>query len=262
MRLIDVCAGYGAKDILTHIDAVVPHGRMVVLAGPNGSGKSTLLSAMARLLKPKSGSVCLDGQSIHKTPSRELARRLGILPQNPVLPDGLTVFDLVSRGRFPHQGFFRQWSAADDTAVENAMLLTGTLDLADRQVDLLSGGQKQRCWIAMAIAQDTDIMLLDEPTAFLDLRYQVEILDLLHDLTRNHGRTVVVVLHDLNCAMTYADLVFFLKDGRLAGDAIEPQHCTAELISSIFDIDVMPARHPQTGRPMFMPVSRTLAGRT
>ncbi|WP_417691062.1 ABC transporter ATP-binding protein [Roseibium sp.] len=260
LRLAKVCVDYGAENILKQIDAIVPEGRLIALAGPNGSGKSTLLSAMARLLKPNSGQVCLDGKSIHRISSRELARHLGILPQNPLLPEAITALDLVSRGRFPHQGVLRQWTPGDDHAIEEAMRLTGTLEFADRQVDQLSGGQRQRCWIAMAIAQETRIMLLDEPTAFLDLRYQIEILDLLHDLSRNHGRTIVVVLHDLNCVMSYADTIFFLKNGALAADPVEPRNCTPELVSEIFDIDVLAATHPQSDRPVFLPVSGRQAG--
>jgi iron complex transport system ATP-binding protein len=254
LLLDGICAGYGSKPVLTNICAAVPKGQMLALVGPNGSGKSTLLSTMARLMKPSDGHVCLDGKSVHAVPTRDLARKLGILPQNPVLPEGMRVFDLVSRGRFPHQGLFKQWSDADDIAVETAMRLTDTLQFAERQMDDLSGGQRQRCWIAMAIAQETGIVMLDEPTAFLDMRYQVEILDLLHDLTRNHGRTVIVVLHDLNCAITYADSILLLKDGRLVGDALSPTECTRELISRVFDIDVLAIQHPETGRPFFLPV--------
>jgi iron complex transport system ATP-binding protein len=250
-----VSAAYGAKAVLENIVASIPRGRMLALVGPNGSGKSTLLSTIARLMTPTAGQVCLDGKSVHRFPTKELAKRLGILPQNPVLPEGMRVFDLVARGRFPHQGLFKQWSEADETAVEAAMRMTDTLQFADRQVDDLSGGQRQRCWIAMAIAQETETILLDEPTAFLDMRYQVEILDLLHRLTRDHGRTVVVVLHDLNCAITYADQILFLKQGRLASDALAPSDCTPALISDVFGVKVLVARHPQTGRPFVMPVS-------
>lgn len=253
-----VSAGYGAKAVLDNICASIPRGEMLALVGPNGSGKSTLLSTIARLLTPTAGQVCLDGKSVHRLPTRELARRLGILPQNPVVPEGMRVFDLVARGRFPHQGLFKQWSAADEAAVETAMRMTDTLQFADRQVDDLSGGQRQRCWIAMAIAQETETILLDEPTAFLDMRYQVEILDLLHHLTRDHGRTVVVVLHDLNCAITYADRILFLKEGRLASDALAPSDCTPALISDVFDVEVLVAEHPRTGRPFVMPVSRRM----
>ncbi|MGU3401366.1 ABC transporter ATP-binding protein [Brucellaceae bacterium D45D] len=256
LRIERMSAGYGAKVILHEIHTNLISGQFIALVGPNGSGKSTLLSAMARLIRPTSGQVCLDGKSVHKMPTRYLARKLGILPQNPILPEGLRVFDLVMRGRFPHQGFLRQWSEVDEQAVEMAMRLTNTLQFADTQVDDLSGGQKQRCWIAMAIAQQTDIIMLDEPTTFLDMRYQVEILDLLEDLTQRHNRTVIVVLHDLNSAIAYADKILFLKDGKLVGDAITPAECKGELISQVFDIDVLVAEHPQTGRPFILPVGR------
>lgn len=244
---------YGRTLIVDGVSFGVPAGRMTALVGPNGSGKSTLLSAMARLLTPAGGSILLDGTSIHQMPTKMVARRLGILPQNPLLPEGLTVFDLVSRGRYPHQGLLRQWSPADQSAVEKALAMTGTIEFADQPVDRLSGGQRQRCWIAMAIAQETDIILLDEPTTYLDLRYQVEILDLLQDLTRRHGRTVVAVLHDLNFALHYADTVLFLKDGRVRGSITDRQACTPALINDVFEIDVVMATHPQTGYPLFVP---------
>lgn len=255
-----LCAGYRDKDVLHDIEARIPQGQMIALVGPNGSGKSTLLSAMARLISPASGQVCLEGKSVHRMPTRDLAKKLGILPQNPAVPEGMQVFDLVSRGRFPHQGLFKQWTKTDEQAVETAMRLTGTLEFAHRQVDDLSGGQRQRCWIAMAIAQETQTILLDEPTAFLDMRYQVEILDLLQMLTRRHGRTVVVVLHDLNSAIAYADTILFLKNGRLVGDPVVPGDCSAQLISDVFDIDVVAANHPLTGRPFMMPAGPKRAG--
>lgn len=176
-----------------------------------------------------------------------------MLPQSPLLPDGLTVFELVSRGRYPWQNFMRQWSAEDEEAVHDALRMTGTLEFAHLPVDSLSGGQRQRCWIAMALAQQTATILLDEPTTFLDLRYQVDILELLHDLTRLHGRTVVVVLHDLNFAVNYADTVVFLRQGRLEGVIREGEHCTPALIKAVFDVDVQMSVNPLTGKPFFMP---------
>ncbi|GGF68786.1 ABC transporter [Azorhizobium oxalatiphilum] len=249
----DLAAGYGRHAVLDGVSLDVAAGRFTALVGPNGSGKSTLLSAMSRLLAPMRGVVTLDGKAIHRMPTKALARELGILPQNPLQPEGLSVFDLVSRGRYPHQGLLRQWSDADEAAVERAMRLTGTLEFARRPVDDLSGGQRQRCWIAMAIAQETQTILLDEPTAFLDLRYQVEILDLLHDLTLNHGRTIVAVLHDLNLAVSYADTVVFLKDGAIRGTASPPADCTPALIRDVFGIEVLMVPHPETGGPVFIP---------
>ncbi|KAA9000508.1 ABC transporter ATP-binding protein [Affinibrenneria salicis] len=251
---VNLSAGYGKTLIIDDITLTLPPGKMTVLVGANGSGKSTLLSTLARLLKPFSGSVLLDGKAIHEMPTKQVARRLGILPQTPLLPEGLTVFELVSRGRFPHQNFLHQWSSADEQAVGQAMRLTGTQDFAHLPVDSLSGGQRQRCWIAMALAQETDIILLDEPTAWLDLRYQVDILELLHDLTRHHGRTVVVVLHDLNFAVNYADNLIFLKQGRIVGQVdADGESCSPALIKAVFDVDVQMSFNPVTRKPFFIP---------
>ncbi|MFS8039012.1 ABC transporter ATP-binding protein [Xanthobacter sp. AM11] len=253
LEVAALSAGYGHRMVVDDVTFTVPAGGMTALIGPNGSGKSTLLGAMARLLKPFAGAVRLDGRSIHQMPTRALARDLGILPQSPVVPEGLTVFDLVSRGRYPHQGFLRQWSDADDAAVEAAMRLTGTLGFARTPVEALSGGQRQRCWIAMAMAQETQVILLDEPTTFLDLRYQVEVLDLLRRLARGHGRTVVVVLHDLNMALAYADTVLCLKDGRIRGVVEGGAGLSPELVREIFGVAVLALENPETGRPVFVP---------
>lgn len=212
--LDNVSAGYHKKIIVDGVSFSVPTEKMTVLVGANGCGKSTLLSTIARILQPMGGSILLDGNAIHEQPTKALSRRLGILPQSPLLPEGLTVYELVSRGRFPWQNFIRQWSDADEQAVEEALKLTGTQEFAHLPVEKLSGGQRQRCWIAMVLAQKTPYILLDEPTTWLDLRYQVEILELLHDLTRHHGRTVVVVLHDLNFAVNYGDTLIFLRQGK------------------------------------------------
>ncbi|WP_394258278.1 ABC transporter ATP-binding protein [Xanthobacter autotrophicus] len=254
-------AGWGHKVVVDDVSFAVEAGRMTALIGPNGSGKSTLLSAMARLLKPLGGAVHLDGRSIHHLPTRALARDLGILPQSPLVPEGLTVFDLVSRGRYPHQGFLSQWSERDDAAVETAMRLTGTLDFARTPVEALSGGQRQRCWIAMAMAQETRVILLDEPTTFLDLRYQVEVLDLLHRLTREHGRTVVAVLHDLNMALAYADTVLCLKDGRIRAKVEDGAGLTPTQIADLFGVEVVAVENPRTGKPVFIPLAAVPEGR-
>ncbi|MEL1635024.1 ABC transporter ATP-binding protein [Klebsiella quasipneumoniae] len=246
-------AGYGQTLIVDDINLTIPSGKMTVLAGANGSGKSTLLSTIARMLKPLGGCVRLDGQAIHQMPTKAVSRQLGILPQSPLTPEGLTVFELVSRGRYPWQGLMRQWSDADELAVEEALRLTGTREFAHLPVDRLSGGQRQRCWIAMALAQQTATILLDEPTTWLDLRYQVDILELLQTLTREHGRTVVTVLHDLNFAVNYADLLVFLKQGRIAGTIRDNEVCSPELIKRVFDVDVQMSINPQTGKPFFMP---------
>ena len=248
-----LCAGYGRQVVVDGVSLTIPPGKMTVLAGPNGCGKSTLLSTIARLLAPLGGSARLDGKAIHSQPTRDIARRLGMLPQTPLLPDGLTVFELVARGRYPWQGFMRQWSDADQQAVAEALRLTDTDALAHLPVESLSGGQRQRCWIAMALAQQTEIILLDEPTTYLDLRYQVEILELLQTLTREHGRTVVVVLHDMNFAVNYADRLVFLKAGRLHAVVAEGETCSAELIEAVFDVQVQTAINPLTQKPFFIP---------
>ena len=236
--LENLSAGYQKKIIVDDISLAIPQQKMTVLVGANGCGKSTLLSTIARLLQPLGGAAVLDGKAIHEQPTKAVARQLGILPQSPLLPEGLTVFELVSRGRFPWQNFMRQWSDEDELAVEEALRLTGTAEFAHMPVESLSGGQRQRCWIAMALAQQTPYILLDEPTTFLDLRYQVEILELLHTLTRRHGRTVVVVLHDLNFAVNYGDSLVFLRQGKVEGVLHEGDACTPELIKAVFDVDV------------------------
>ncbi len=252
--LESLCAGYGSQRIVENISLTLPVGKMTVLAGANGSGKSTLLNTMARMLKPLAGCVRLNGRDIHALPTKQVARQLGLLPQSPLTPEGLTVFELVSRGRYPWQGLIRQWSAEDEHAVEEALRLTGTLEYAHLPVDSLSGGQRQRCWIAMALAQQTSTILLDEPTTWLDLRYQVEILELLHHLTRAHGRTVITVLHDLNFAVNYADTLVFMKQGHIAHIVDERQPCTPEIIQHVFDVEVQMLHNPQTGKPLFMPL--------
>ena len=251
--LENLSAGYHKKIIVDDISLAIPQRKMTVLVGANGCGKSTLLSTIARLLQPLGGSVMLDGKAIHEQPTKAIARELGILPQSPLLPEGLTVFELVSRGRFPWQNFMRQWSDEDELAVEEALRLTGTAEFAHLPVESLSGGQRQRCWIAMALAQQTPYILLDEPTTYLDLRYQVEILELLHTLTRQHGRTVVVVLHDLNFAVNYGDSLVFLRQGKVEGVLHEGDTCTPSLIKTVFDVDVHMSVNPMTGKPFFMP---------
>lgn len=255
--LKNLSAGYQKKIIVDDVSLSIPQEKMTVLVGANGSGKSTMLCTIARLLQPQRGAVLLDGKAIHEQPTKAVSRKLGILPQSPLLPEGLTVFELVSRGRYPWQNFMRQWTEEDEQAVEEALRLTGTHEFAHLPVESLSGGQRQRCWIAMALAQQTPLILLDEPTTFLDLRYQVEILELLHDLTRHHGRTVVVVLHDLNFAVNYGDTLVFLRQGKLQGVLHDSEACTPELIKAVFDVDVQMSVNPLTGKPFFMPFRRS-----
>jgi len=255
LQALDISFAYGATPILKGVSLSIVPGALTALVGPNGSGQSTLLGALARLLRPAAGEVLLDGKAIARQPTRDVARRLGVLPQNPPLPEAITGFELVSRGRFPHRGAFGALGEADLRAVEDAMRATGTLELAGRPVDALSGGQRQRCWIAMVLAQETPIILLDEPTAFLDLRYQVEVLDLLRRLTTEHGRTIVVALHELNLAASHADQMVFFKDGAVLGAGPAESTCTPALIEAVFGLKVLALRHPQTGRPVFVPAA-------
>ncbi len=254
MVLQNLSAGYPKNIIIDDISLTIPRQKMTVLVGANGCGKSTLLSTLARLLHPPGGSVLLDGKAIHEQPTKAVARQLGILPQSPLLPEGLTVFELVARGRFPWQNFMRQWTEEDEQAVDEALRLTATTAFAHLPVESLSGGQRQRCWIAMVLAQQTPYILLDEPTTYLDLRYQVEILELLHTLTRHHGRTVVVVLHDLNFAVDYGDTLVFLRQGNVERVLHEGDRCTPELIKTVFDVEVHMSINPLTGKPFFMPL--------
>lgn len=253
LQLDSVRAGYPQHSVTGEITLSFPPEKMTILCGANGSGKSTLLNTVARMLSPLSGQVILDGKAIHQLPTRQVARQLGILPQSPLLPEGLTVLELISRGRYPWQGFLRQWSDADEQAVAEAMRLTGTEPLAHLAVETLSGGQRQRCWIAMTLAQQTPVILLDEPTTFLDVRYQVEILELLYNLTRYHQRTVIMVLHDVNFAMNYADRLVFLKQGELAAVIDDTADCTPQLMQSVFDVDVHMMVNPHTGKPFCLP---------
>jgi len=251
---------YDDRTVVHDLDLHVPPGRISVVVGANACGKSTVLRGLARLAKPTTGVVLLDGRSIHQTPTREVARTLGLLPQSPVAPEGITVADLVGRGRYPHQGWLRRWTGEDDQIVARAMTATGTLDLADRPVDELSGGQRQRAWIAMALAQQTDLLLLDEPTTFLDVAHQVEVLDLLTDLNRTHGTTVVIVLHDLNLAARYADHLVAMRAGRIVAEGVPSQVVTEELVQQVFDMPSRVLTDPVSGTPLVVPVGRHHAG--
>lgn len=264
LRVDALSAGYGETEILHGLDLTIAPGRITVIVGANACGKSTLLRAMSRLLKPSQGQVLLDGRCIHKTPTRELARRLGLLPQSPIAPDGITVDDLVRRGRHPHARLFSRWTAEDEQAVAQALVATRTLDLAERPVDELSGGQRQRVWVAMALAQQTGLLLLDEPTTFLDINHQVEILDLLVDLNRARGTTVVMVLHDLNLGARYADHLIALADGRVHMAGAPDAVLTETMVKAVFGLDSRILRDPTSGRPIMLPIGRhrMLAGET
>jgi iron complex transport system ATP-binding protein len=226
------------------------------LIGPNGCGKSTLLRALGRLLPTRRGHVLLDGQRIDRTPTREVAKVLGVLPQSPVAPEGLTVGDLVARGRHPHQAWYRQWSSDDESAVAQALGWTGMTAFAERTVDTLSGGQRQRVWISMALAQGTDVVLLDEPTTFLDLAHQVDVLDLVERLNTEGGRTVVMVLHDLNLAARYAGRLVAMKDGAIVTAGPPAEVLTVELLRTVFDLDAQVVTDPVAGTPLVIPVGR------
>lgn len=245
---------YDDRMICQDLDVRIPHGQVTVIVGANACGKSTLLRGLARLLRPKAGSVLIDGHEIHRLATKDVATRLGILPQSPIAPEGITVADLVSRGRNPHQRFFRQWSDADEVAVEAALAATRTTELADRCVDELSGGQRQRVWIALALAQDTPLLLLDEPTTFLDLTHQVEVLDLLADLNARDGRTVVIVLHDLNLACRYAHHLVAMKGGAIVAEGPPAEVITVPLVREVFDLDARIIEDPLTGTPLVLPV--------
>ncbi len=258
----DVRLGYGDREIVSGLDVSVPPGRITVIVGPNACGKSTLLRAMARLLPPTGGSVLLDGRSIQEMPTKEVAAVLGILPQSPSAPEGITVSDLVGRGRYPHQGWFRRWTAEDDEAVARALLSTDVLELADRPVDELSGGQRQRVWIAMALSQRTDILLLDEPTTFLDVSHQLDVLDLLTDLNRERGVTMVAVLHDLNLACRYADHMIAMKGGRILAEGRPRDIVTEELVGEAFGMRCTVLDDPASATPMVVPLGRHHVGET
>ena len=247
--------------MVTDLTTDVPDGRITVIVGANACGKSTLLRGMARLLRPTSGAVLLDGREIATLPSKEVARTLGLLPQNPVTPEGVGVVDLVGRGRHPHQGAFRRWSHDDEQAVAEALELTDTLDLADRPVDELSGGQRQRVWIAMALAQQTDLLLLDEPTTYLDVAHQVEVLDLLSDLNQARGTTIVMVLHDLNLAARYADHLVALCEGRIVAAGPPAEVITERCVREVFGMDCRVVDDPVTATPMVIPLGRRARSR-
>ncbi|WP_027998842.1 ABC transporter ATP-binding protein [Sinorhizobium arboris] len=256
LTAIELSAGYGETEILHELNLAVPPGKITVIVGANACGKSTLLRAMSRLLSPHQGCVLLDGKSIHHMPPRELARTLGLLPQSPIAPEGITVADLVSRGRHPHQSLFSRWTRKDDEAVDAALRATRISELADRPVDELSGGQRQRVWIAMALAQQTDVLLLDEPTTFLDISHQVEVLDLLTDLNHSRGTTIVMVLHDLNLAARYADYLVAMSGGRVQVSGTPQDVLTDENVRQVFGLDSRIITDPTSGRPIMLPIGR------
>ncbi|MBB5956878.1 iron complex transport system ATP-binding protein [Saccharothrix tamanrassetensis] len=260
LRAEDLTLAYDERLVAAGLDVEVPDGSFTVIVGPNACGKSTVLKALARMLKPRAGSVYLDGALISSYRSKEVARRLGLLPQSSTAPGGITVGELVSRGRYPHQRLLRQWSLDDEEITAQAMHLTGVHDLADRLVDELSGGQRQRVWLAMVLAQQTSILLLDEPTTFLDIAHQIEVLDLCAELHEDGGHTLVAVLHDLNQACRYATHLIAMKPGEgIVAQGDPADIVTAELVEHVFGLPCRVIDDPETGTPLIVPLRRQRA---
>ena len=254
LRAQALTLAYDGDPIVHELSLVVPRGRVTALVGPNACGKSTLLRGLARLLRPRAGAVHLGADEILRLPTKEVARRIGLLPQGPIAPEGITVADLVARGRYPHQSWLRQWSEQDESAIARALTATGMAELAGRPVDELSGGQRQRAWIALALAQETDIMLLDEPTTYLDLSHQVEVLELLAGLNAEHGRTIVIVLHDLNQACRYAHHLVALRAGRIHAEGPPEDIVDATLVRDVFGLECRVITDPVAGTPLCLPL--------
>ncbi|MFD5659470.1 ABC transporter ATP-binding protein [Streptomyces hirsutus] len=252
----DVTLAYDQRVIAEQLSVEIPDNSFTVIVGPNACGKSTLLRALSRMLKPSRGRVLLDGQVIQSMPAKKVARTLGLLPQSSIAPDGITVADLVGRGRYPHQGILRQWSTEDERVVQESMSRTGIADLGERHVDELSGGQRQRVWIAMALAQETPLLLLDEPTTYLDIQHQIDVLDLCAELHEEQGRTLVAVLHDLNHAARYATHLIALREGKVIAQGAPKEIVTAGLVEQVFGLSCQVIDDPETGTPLIVPAAR------
>lgn len=257
----NVTLAYDQRVIAERLSVEIPDDSFTVIVGPNACGKSTLLRALSRMLKPSTGRVLLDGQTIQSMPAKKVARTLGLLPQSSIAPDGITVADLVGRGRYPHQGILRQWSAEDERVVQESMAQTGVAELAGRYVDELSGGQRQRVWIAMALAQQTPLLLLDEPTTYLDIQHQIDVLDLCAELHEEQGRTLVAVLHDLNHAARYATHLIALKGGEVIAQGAPEDVVTARLVQEVFGLRCQVIEDPETGTPLVVPAARKTRAR-
>ncbi|MEC0228536.1 ABC transporter ATP-binding protein [Paenibacillus alba] len=253
MEAKDLRLTYGDTLIFNDLNLTIPKGKVTVFVGSNGCGKSTLLRSLARLLKPKEGSILLDSHEIAKLSTKEIAKRLAILPQGPIAPEGLTVLQLVKQGRYPYQSWLQQWSQEDERMVRMALESTGIADLSERTVDSLSGGQRQRAWIAMTLAQGTDTILLDEPTTYLDLTHQVDVLDLLFELNQNENRTIVMVLHDINLACRYAHHMVAIKEQKVWASGHPEDIVNEAMISSVFNMESVVAKDPLFGTPMVIP---------
>lgn len=256
IHIDNLSLSYDGDTIIVHeLNLHIQQGSITALVGPNGCGKSTLLRGLSRLLKPVSGSVYLNGEAIHAMKAKHLARQLGILPQSPTAPEGLTVHELVAQGRYPHQSWFQQWSEEDERIVQDALDTTNLTMFADRPVDTLSGGQRQRAWIAMALAQQTDVLLLDEPTTYLDLAYQMDVLDLLDELNAA-GHTIVMVLHDLNQAARYADTMVAMRGGQIVAHGRPEEVMTPDTILQVFGLMAEVVSDPVSNTPMLIPIGR------
>lgn len=256
LRVENATIGYDKRIVSEELSVSIPDKSFTVIVGPNACGKSTLLRGLSRLLQPSAGEVVLDGQDIHSYRAKDVAKKVGILPQSSIAPDGITVADLVARGRHPYQRLIRQWTEDDEQAVAEAMEATGVTSLSGRLVDELSGGQRQRVWVAMALAQQTEILLLDEPTTFLDITYQIELLELLTDLNQA-GRTLIAVLHDLNHAARYATHLIAMRDGRIMAEGAPREIVTAELVEEVFGLKCLVVPDPVVGTPQVIPLGRS-----